>query len=654
MFSEIVRYLSVPTDKPELAVAQFKAFRDQAPLLYIMLIANTAALSLTHMDSAPWFLTHVMPALLYALCGLRIVSWTHSRRQPISSENAVRNLRRTVYIAVGIGMLFSSWAISLFPYGGLLASAHVVFFISISIVGSMFCMMHLRGAAVLLTIVVLGPFSIFLFVTDVPVFRSIAVNIAIDAALLAYVINNYYNDFAKLIDSRKQLQLRQAETERLLVENQRLANLDSLTGLGNRRWFVNMLEEDLGSARRHGYRLAIGIIDLDGFKPVNDAYGHSAGDRVLIEVARRLQAAAGEQIRIARLGGDEFGFIISTVVSEESAVAATRKLMEAVREPYLLTRVSARVDASAGVAIFPDGGRSAEKLFEHADYALFQAKRSGRGSLILFTSELATEIAYQSVVEQQLKSADLDREFSIMFQPLWSESETRTFGFEALARWNSSVLGSVRPDVFVPVAERCGMMGRLTETLFAKALHEAENWPGDIILCCNLSAKDVSSTKTLERLLDILEKSGFNPSRLVLELTETAMLDNLVEAYQNLERIRALGIGLALDDFGVGHSSLSQVHRLPITKIKIDQSFIGEISSNQTSRNIVRTIIDLARNLGCSCIVEGVETAEQSDILNALGCDLMQGYYFGKPLTAGDVLDRLANEGVVLRRARAI
>jgi diguanylate cyclase (GGDEF)-like protein len=645
MLRTISQFFFIPADKPELALAQFSAFQRQVPLMYLMLVANTVALSLTHAALAPWQLTLGAPSVLYLLCGYRLAGWVARRKQTITAEAAIDRLRGTLRFTVVLGVAFTAWAFSLYGYGGDLEKGHVAFYMAITIIGCIFCLMHLRASAVLLVFIVLVPFVLFFASTGVAVFQMIAINVLLVSAALLFILQIYYTDFANLIASRKEIQAQQQEAQRLSEENLRLANLDSLTGLYNRRWFVTALEKRLAAAGAASERLVIGMIDLDGFKPVNDAYGHGVGDKVLIEVARRLSLAAKrEGLEVARLGGDEFGFILKNPASDDAAVQAAARLIEDVKQPLDLPEVSVRVGGSSGVTIFPDHCHSAEEAFEHADYALYHAKQTRRGAVILFTQALATEIAYRSLVEQEIKRANLDIEFQLAFQPLWSESSNKTYGFEVLARWDSPVLGPVRPDVFIPVAERCGVIGALTLSIFTRALKAATAWPDDVLLSFNLSIKDIEAPQVLEGLLDILDRSGFDPHRLVFELTETAVMQKLQIATGNLRRIRDLGIGVALDDFGVGQSNLGQIHRLPVSALKIDRSFIADISESEVSQNIIRTLNDLARNLDCACVIEGVETQEQALALKALGLNLFQGYYFGRPMSEAAAADRLQSE----------
>jgi len=292
MLKTIRDFLTIPTDKPELAVAQYSAFRRQVPLMYLMLVANTVALSVTHYSYAPWWLTLGAPGVLYLLCAIRMIGWMKGRGKAVTAEMAMARLRSTLLFTVILGIGYTLWALSLYGYGDQLADAHVAFYMAITIVGCIFCLMHLRASAVMLVFFVLVPFVIFFASTGITVFQLIAANIVMVAAALLFILQIYYKDFANLIDSRLEILAREKETERLSQENLRLANLDSLTAISNRRWFFSALEQRLSDAVEQQQKLVVGVMDLDGFKPVNDAYGHAIGDKVLIEVARRLVVAA--------------------------------------------------------------------------------------------------------------------------------------------------------------------------------------------------------------------------------------------------------------------------------------------------------------------------------------------------------------------------
>ena len=464
--------------------------------------------------------------------------------------------------------------------------------------------------------------------------RAIAVNLALVSVAMIVILMVYSRDFARLVAS-------QAETRRLSDENFKVANLDSLTALPNRRWFFANLAKHFERAQREERRLAIGIIDLDGFKPVNDTYGHATGDRLLAEVGDRLRGICGDVvstgISLCRMGGDEFAILLTKDVSDVALKGLGRRIADTLRLPYTIGSAQAQIGSSIGFAIYPDNATNPETLFERADYALYFAKRHARGGTVLFTAEHEAQIRSDSVIEQALQSANLEAELSMVFQPI---IETRTQGavaFEALARWGSPTLGPVNPAVFIPAAERIGLIHNVTRILLGKALREAARWPEHVRLSFNLSANDLCSTESIVAIIAAVNRSDVSARRIDFEITETAVAHDFDAARAGIDALKALGAGISLDDFGTGFSSLSHVHRLPLDKLKVDRSFVQDICDNPASFKIVKSLAALCLDMGLTCIVEGVETAEQFDLLSGLGCAMVQGYYFARPMQASEV-----------------
>jgi diguanylate cyclase (GGDEF)-like protein len=636
--------LAVPTDNPELTRSQLMAFAKQVPLLYVILIANTIAIAATHVGSAPPILAIYVPALFCSICIVRLFVWRSLLRRSVSDAEAVAHLRTTIRLVAVIGVAFTFWGLSLYPYGDAYAQGHVAFYMSITVIGCIFCLMHLRPAALLLTAIVIVPFTLFFVSTGKPVFIAIAINFFLVSMVMIVILFTYYRDFADLIDSQKQLVAKQAETQRLSDENFQLANLDSLTGLASRRRFFAALGAKLERSTAGGARFCVGLVDLDGFKPVNDIYGHANGDRVIVEAARRLREVAGAPVFIARLGGDEFGLLIEGDTSDAELLRLGNALCQALQAPYELPGAIAQTSGSAGFASYPEAGRSAEQLFERADYALYFAKQNRRGAPVIFSREHETAIREVSVVEQALRTTDLADELSLAFQPIFDVEAGRTIAFEALARWSSPVLGVVSPAQFIKVAERSDLISRLTELLLGKALAAARSWPKDVRISFNLSTRDIASPDAVMRVIAVVARSGLDPRRIDFEITETAVMRDFDQACEALTALRRFGARISLDDFGTGYSSLSYVHRLPLDKIKIDRSFITEIETAAAGRDIIKTVADLCRNLKLGCVVEGTETAGQVAILRELGCSLMQGYLFGRPMPAANIAGHLMAE----------
>ena len=644
----VAELFRVPADNPELMRAQFDAFSKQIPLLYFILITNTIAVAYTYVPLAPPSLSMIVPALLIAMTGFRTFWWLRQRRVVRNDADILRNLRLTNWIAAPIAAGFTVWSFALYPYGDAFAKSQVAFYMAVTVIGCIFSLMHLRSAALIVTLVVDVPYVLFFWTTGEPTLKAIAVNNLLVSGAMVTVLFIYYRDFADLVASRKSLLAQQAATQALSDENFRLANLDSLTELPNRRRFFAELSSAFADAERRKVRVAVGIIDLDGFKPVNDNYGHSVGDRVLIEAGRRIREVCEgfgpQRVEFARLGGDEFGLVVCGDPDEADLMRLGERIADQVKLPYQLDTAHTGLSCSIGFALFPQSATTAEALYECADYSLYHAKRHLRGRTVIFSSELEAEIRSRGVIENLLRTADFSTEMDLVFQPIVDAMSEHTAGFEVLARWRSSRLGLVSPADFIPAAERIGLIRPLTQALLARALATARTWPDHIRLSFNLSAHDVCSPEGVLPLIAIVEKSGLPPHRIDFEITETAVTFDFVRAQQSIAALKAMGCGISLDDFGTGYSSLSHVHWLPLDKIKIDRSFIADVNDNAVSHKIIKSLTGLCDDMEIACVAEGVETRAQLDTLRRLGCDFIQGYYFAKPMH-GDAIDEyLAKE----------
>jgi len=424
----------------------------------------------------------------------------------------------------------------------------------------------------------------------------------------------------------------------LAEENRCLANTDSLTGLPNRREFFERLDRAIREEGACG-GLVMGVIDLDGFKPINDLYGHAIGDCVLRECAVRLEGFASGATTIARLGGDEFAIFVRGQFNESDILRLGDEFCAAIRAPLRFADVHAGVSASIGFARFPADAMDGHHLYERADYALYFGKQNHRGGAVLFTSEHESKMLLNARIEQALRKADFESELTIEYQPLLHAETQRIVALEALTRWVSPDLGAVGPDVFIPVAETGELIHVITRTILRKALQAARSWPRDINLSFNISIRDLVSERALTQVLALIESSGFDPSRLEIEVTETSLIADFDRAAAAIAQLKAMGVNISLDDFGTGYSSLSYVHRLPLDMIKIDRSFVKDMHVNKVARDIVRSMIGLCVNLKLNCVTEGVETVEQFNMLRDYGCTYVQGYLFGRPVAEGEVAD---------------
>jgi diguanylate cyclase (GGDEF)-like protein len=636
----LVQFFAVPDD-PDLIQAQAQAFSRQVPLMYGMLLVNSLVLAGTH-PGAPDLLRLYIPGLLAAVCAARIFMWWRSRDGGITNAKAKRLLGSTVWAAAILGLGFSTWALSLYPYGGPYAQSHIAFYMGITSIGCVFCLMHLRGAATMVALCVIIPFTAFFVITGNPIYGALAFNLVLVVGALMTILLNNYRDFSALVASRAEMARKQAETQRLSDENYRLANIDSLTGLPNRRSFERHLQGAIEKAKADNGQIAVVRLDLDSFKSVNEIFGQITGDRVIEEVARRINLLRRPSTFVARLGGDNFALILSGATDKATLQACGDVLTAAMRPSFEMQLGTVHLTASAGLAASrPDD--TADTLFDRADYITWVAKRRARGHALVFTERDAEDLSRVRRMEHALHTADLDKEIHILLQPQFDIALNRTTGYEVLARWRSPVLGDVSPVEFIPLAERMGVISKITQAVLRKALSVSERLPKTVRLSVNLSAHDLGSTTAMEAIAMLVEEAG-KPCRVDFEITETAVMGDIARAHEGLLTLLALGSRIALDDFGTGHSSLTHVQKLPLDRIKVDRSFVNEVTSDPTSRAIIKTTVDLCRNLGISCVFEGIETEQQLDALLGLGGTVMQGYLFGRPMSEDKALEHINGE----------
>ncbi|UOD28288.1 EAL domain-containing protein [Massilia violaceinigra] len=417
-----------------------------------------------------------------------------------------------------------------------------------------------------------------------------------------------------------------------------IAQHDVLTGLPNRSLLQDRLSQAVAYSQRCARPVWVLLIDLDRFKFVNDSMGHKAGDVVLMTVAARLRAALRETDTVARLSGDEFVVILTEHAEERLQADVVQRLMDAVAQPVPLGTKEFFVTCSIGVAVYPTDNTPADSLIEHADIAMYRAKKLGRNNFQFYTPAMNDEAQERVRIESALRSALERDEFVLHYQPQVNLATGQVVGMEALIRWQHPELGVVAPDRFISVAEETGLIVPIGAWVMRTACAQNKAWQdaglGMLRIAVNLSARQFGAANLLADISDVLDQTGLAPSLLEIELTESLFMSDVTLAVELLHSMKSLGVNLSIDDFGTGYSSLSYLSRFPIDVLKIDRSFVSDITRDANDAAIVASIIALAHNLKLSVIAEGVETAEQLDYLRRHGCDEMQGYYFSRPLAA--------------------
>ncbi|MBQ1543299.1 bifunctional diguanylate cyclase/phosphodiesterase [Caulobacter sp. CCUG 60055] len=411
-----------------------------------------------------------------------------------------------------------------------------------------------------------------------------------------------------------------------------LAEHDGLTGLPNRNALQTKLAAALDRVEAAGETLAVICVDLDHFKEANDLHGHLAGDALLIEAARRLQAQVTAPSFAARLGGDEF-IIIQIGAGDQAAAAGelANNVIEAMRAPYAHEGDDLTAGASLGVALYPDDGREAETLLANADMALYRAKEAGRGTFRFFKREMDETIRERRNLARELRQAISDEQLTLHYQPQANAADGEVCGFEALVRWNHPTRGMVAPSDFIPLAEESGLIVPLGEWVLRRACADAAAWARPLNVAVNLSPLQLHQGDLPKLVHEVLLEAGLSPQRLELEVTESALFKDYQRALDNLRRLKALGVRIAMDDFGTGFSSLSTLQSFPFDKIKIDKSFVENIHVHDRATVIVRAVLGLGRSLDIPVVAEGVETEEQIAFLRGEACAELQGYAIGRP-----------------------
>ncbi len=437
------------------------------------------------------------------------------------------------------------------------------------------------------------------------------------------------------------------EQRRTEEEISRLARFDSLTGLPNRAMMRQTLEEALRNAAHRQKGCSLFLIDLDRFKNVNDTLGHPIGDALLRQVSERLKSVMGEHGQVGRLGGDEFKAVLPGTVDIGLLESLARTLIEQVSRPYKIEGNRILIGASVGIAIGDPGRACADSMIRNADLALYSAKAAGRGKHAFFEPSMHSEAADRQVLENDLRQAIERGELEVMYQPIVLAATEEISGFESLVRWTHPVRGPISPEKFIPLAEECGLIGKIGQWVLETALKEAVNWPDHVRVAINLSPIQFNDPGIVDTIARIMDQSGVKPAQVELEITEGVFLADGDSTDDTFSRLKKLGVRLALDDFGTGYSSLGYLKKAPFDKIKIDQSFVRGAAS-PTSRNsaIIRAIVSLAESLQMETCAEGVETHDDLALIRELGCSHVQGYIFGKP-AATEEARQLANRATV-------
>lgn len=473
-------------------------------------------------------------------------------------------------------------------------------------------------------------------------------DLEIDSAILAFILAAVG---ITIYAVRRTGEMKRAENDRCAAENrfQTLAYYDPLTGLQNRQALCELLDDSCQSAGQDS-RFALIMIDLDRFKGVNDLHGHRSGDRLLRQVATRIEKWLSPSQHCFRLGGDEFAIMAKLAESEgeKSITRLAGRIITELSDPFHDENLVHHIGASVGISYFPGNATDREGLSRAADVALYRAKDAGRGRYCSYHPSMDERLRRRARLENEMRAAIPKRAFVPFYQPLVCLNTGEATGFELLARWDRNDGEFVGPDEFIPVAEECGLINDVLFSILTQACEDAREWDPELTIAVNISPVQFKDPWLSEKVLALLARKGFAPQRLSIEVTENALITDEDNARRTITSFKNQGMQISLDDFGTGYSSLHHLHMLPFNKIKIDRSFVMGIETNREAFRIVKAIVGLAHSLDLPVVAEGIETAEAARILNELGCQQGQGHHFGKPICGNAVTRALGQNNPLL------
>lgn len=620
--------------------AYAKSLSHRLPLLYLVVLFNCALLAWRFQTLAPPWLSLFGPVGVGSFALWRAMYWLPDRVGCRPLPTLRRDLQMMSWLGALIALMLAAWVMALSAYADASAQSFIHYIVAVTLFSGVLGLGHAPLTALRMAMVVAIPISLQTLMSGHPNALGVVLVQIVVTALLLVITNGHHRDFVKLELARQRLLRRERKAALLAQDNLWQATVDPLTGALNRRAILARLDSELAGKHTGTAAAWLALIDLDGFKHINDTYGHAAGDTVLAALAARL--ASVPRVRCyGRLGGDEFAVILDAALDETAVRALANDLSDALRAPVMHGNAVLRLSGSIGVHRV--AGRSASDCLERADAALYKAKEQSDGTVVVFSPDDETELLQRAAITRQFNDSDLEQRIRLVYQPIVELGGRSITGFEAFARWSPDGHSWLSPGQFMSLAVATGRTGEMTRMVMARALAECRTWEQGRTLSINLAPRDVMRAGTPDVLARLADDAGAPPHAITLEVTERALIDDPKRAEAQLKAFRARGFRIALDDFGAGWSSLSQVHSLPLDMIKIDQALSRALSSDPGARALVSSIVSLAWQLGIDCTLEGVEDEVQAETARSLGVRLMQGYHFGHPAPAADVMAGLVS-----------
>ena len=612
-----------------LVAEQFRTLRSQIPAMYLAVLINMAFLAFVSAPNAG-NAVYSVPIVVAGVIVIRLSVLWRSRNALVSATVAQKRAAMTGTLAAAslLSLGLSIWTEIIQRSGGE-ARTYVALFASLCTVSTANCLSSLPLAAYIVVALGTIPVSLSLLLSGNLMLASMGANMVLIAPVVVGMTFRQYRQLRRMVESRSAI-----ADEKLKVSD--LAYCDVLTGLANRRAFLEELRE--ASLVRPALALAIAIIDLDGFKIINDTYGHHTGDALLVETGKRFQNLNIGDALIARFGGDEFAVLLRGVEHFGDAQERLAQLGQSFDQPFVVSGQAFRLRASIGIAHDGVDPESTLALINRADLAMYEAKRTRGGGICVFAPAMEARSRRRLMIEQALAIHAENELIVLEYQPVVDAKTDRIIAFEALARWTHPTLGVVSPAEFIPLAEQAGITRATTLPLLSLALTAAATWPEDIGLSFNLSGAELNSPSIADQILTVLREHGFDPGRLSIEVTETALLVDFAAARLALCALQRGGVRILLDDFGAGYASIGYLRELQFDGIKLDGSLIASLMESPSARDLLVGVLHLCKAIGAPVTAEMVESAAQHDLLCTLGVQKLQGYFLSRPLTTDQAL----------------
>lgn len=625
-----------------LAREQYLALRNQVPVLYAIIALNSLFMAFAVWHAVGAVKAFAFPALTIPIMIIRVWMWRKSVPSAGISDivNVRKSLRATAIAALVLSVSLSSWALTIMASAPVQYTLYAPLFTILCMITCGYCLVSLPVA----TYIVMLTGTIYIggamFLTGDIMAIGMAANIVTVSILIIYMVSKQSAQFRDIVNSRSEIVEQRAHANHL-------AHRDQLTDMPNRRAFLDALYQQQND---HAEKpVAVIMIDMNGFKPINDTYGHAAGDKLLVNAGKCLTDVVGKTGIVARLGGDEFAVLFGDPKNAEWIEFRVKQMLYEMNKPTLIDDHEIRLGAAFGIAHHPSMPKDPMELIQHADIALYDAKNSKLSAFSFFEGSMENRVRRRTQIEQALGDSLQMANIEMHFQPIFELKCGGHIGYEALARWHHPELGIVTPAEFVGAAERSGLATKLTIHLFNQALKTARKWPEHMRLSFNLSGSGLGTSNLDIIIPELLAEKNFNPSRLSVEVTETALLSNTDAVKTILGTLQNIGVRVVLDDFGAGYASIGYLQEMQFDGIKLDGSLIRKISHDESSRNLLIGVLHLCKAINAEVTAEMVENVDQLALLKSLPIDFIQGYLLGTPVHA-DETHKLAKSSISIDR----